>query len=108
MESSSSAVPLRRFQVGVNHPGHVLANYEARVTTYKIEEAAPRDGNFSLAPRNVESLVQGKPVSARRRNQHAGGVCPRRRVRSRKSLRTFFKRRGLAAQVREDFAGEME
>ena len=34
-------------------------------------------------------------------------VLPRR-VRSRKSLRTFFKRRGFTTQVREGFAGEME
>ena len=31
--------------------------------------------NFSLAPRNVKSVVQGKPVSARRETNTRGGAC---------------------------------
>ena len=49
-----------------------------------------------------------KPVSARRRNQHARRVrYPGAAFRA-DSLRAFFERGGFAAQVRENFAGEMQ
>lgn len=59
--------------------------------------------NFGSNPSNRCVLSAGATPRPRR-----GRLVLPRRVRSGKSLRAFFKRRGFTTQVRKDFAGEME